>query len=174
MGTRREGRRVRPEMKPSNCGPPSHHLSLPTSPDLLARNRSEPLPTQDFPTHPRLFRLVLPALPNQRLAGPISCFPSPSSSPAQLPVCGSRPFSFPGSYPRKAPLHLTAHPFMDVGNWHLLIQSFVDTWTCFGLWVFALHSGQGSWATEGCHFSNKDQGFPRGQGLRPPCQTGAP
>ena len=108
------------------------------------------------------------------LAGPVSRFPSPSSSPAQLPVCESRPFSFPGSYPRKVPLHLITRPFMDAGDWYLLIQSFVGTCTCFVLWVFALHSGQGSWGTEGCHFSNKHQGFPQRQGLHPPCQMGAP
>ena len=62
---------------------------------------------------------------------------------------------------------------MDAGDWYLLIQSLVGTCTCFGLWVFALHSGQGSGA-EGCRFSNKGQGFPQGQGLHPPCQMGAP
>ena len=63
---------------------------------------------------------------------------------------------------------------MDVGNWPLLIQSFVDTWTCFGLWVFALHSAQGSWGTEGCHFSNKDQGFPEDRGCVRPVRQELP
>ena len=53
------------------------------SPDLLARNRSEPLPTQDFPPRPRLFRLVPLALPNQ--PGWLVQFPASQTPPLLLP-----------------------------------------------------------------------------------------
>lgn len=136
----------------------------PNGPKLVGKEQMGTAPPhhQHFPSYPQLFQLALLALTNQPAGQSHVSFPrspSPHPSLAQPPLCGSRPFSFPGSYPRKAPLHPITHPYVEGVDLCLLIQSFVGTCMCFGLWVLTLHSNQGSWRTGDYHFLQKSQGF---------------
>lgn len=163
-GTRKRERRVLLEINPYN---PCLHISPcpPRSPNLLTRDRSNPL--------------GLPFLP---LAFPTSSSGPPkpgghrSPSPslhflAQLPLCGSQASSFPGSYSTETLLPpLTCA----CSKGALPYRSFVGTCTCFDLWILTLHSAWESQRTGDYNFIQKSGGSPWDKGCICPGSLGTP